>query len=325
MLSLQEENIYIIGANLIMENLFSGYITITALVIVSAISLIVGAWIIALGIKGVKNITTNSGTQPTTKTGQKNLGWEKWTKVVLLTVGAVAVIYGIYNIPWKKIVSINYSPPENSDIPSETTTETLSLDRIFNDFVDYMENSFGQDAPVLLSIIGILVLTWIIGAVYTAFTKKTAKDVLELGVSGWLIILVLFVFGIKQVFFEEDKNKIIPEVKVLLGQVGAGGSVSVPMSLNTEAVVYIDMTNPRRDGKGTSFWACPEALEPEKLKDDIFFEVVTKGQRPDHRIRITKKSQELLLGYGVMRIKVKFTKILAGNRPEDNPCKQPKK
>ncbi len=220
--------------------------------------------------------------------------------------------------------------PEENTTSTEEAKETsesswFNLDKIINDFVDYMENSFGQDAPVLLSIIGILVLTWIIGAVYTAFTKKTAKDALELGVSGWLIILVLFVFGIKQVFFEEDKNKIIPEVKVLLGEVSAGGSVPVSMSLNTEAVVYIDMTKPRRDGKGTSFWACPEALEPEQLKDDIFFEVVTKGQRPDHRIRITKKSQELLLGYGVMRIKVKFTKILAGNRPEDNPCKQPKK
>ncbi len=195
-----------------------------------------------------------------------------------------------------------------------------------NDIFAYPKEVMGEDAfTAVWIIILILIVSWIIGTIFNYFTRDPKKEpLMKLGTSGGLLItLLLFLllfFLIHQIFFKEDKDKIRSEVSVEINKLRVGGSVTVPMSLTTVAKVTIDMTKPRQDGIGKSFWACPEVVKPERVTDFVFFEPFKKSQSFIHYVRITDISKKHLLDYGTMQVEVKFTKILAGNRPEDNPC-----
>jgi hypothetical protein len=198
--------------------------------------------------------------------------------------------------------------PKNNDVSPKTEGEATNFLSI-----KPLEDLLGQDAPVILSIIGILLLTWIIGAVYTVFTKKTAKDALELGVSGWLIILVLFVFGIKQVFFEDGSLKQSPKtVKFELYEVQIGESLVRNMDLKLHS--FSTYTKIKKRDKVTTNMACGQIMEPDwirKSEETPQLHLAYDNPLPTNidKYEITSEWKAFLAKNNVTRVSVKFTLV----------------
>lgn len=206
--------------------------------------------------------------------------------------------------------------------------EIFSLDNINNlGFMKRLKEEVGETGYNIIVAGTVFFLTaWIIGAFWTLFTRNDpAKEpVMKLGISGSLfLMMILFTIGvilINQIWFKGDEGKIRSQVEVGINQIDVGESITVPMSLTTKAKVTFDMTRPSREGLGKSFWACPEVISPEKTTDFIFFRMLSKKPSEVHYVVIDEDSRKKLLEFGIQQIKVKFTKTLAGNKVEDNPC-----
>ncbi len=244
------------------------------------------------------------------------------TIILIIVILAVVLIFreSIKNLFSKKPTSETHEEsPESSWFNLDnmiTKTEEVTKDYIDHDTL-----------VIIVSLAGLLILCWIIGTFYTALTRKDpAKEPLfELGTSGGLLLALigtmLIILVVHQIFFKEDTMKIKPIVDVEVNKLRVGGWIVVPMSLTTRAKVTIDMPHPRQYGNGKSFWSCPEMVSPERITEPVYFEPLTKKSGFVNHVRITDESRQLLVNYGVLQIDVRFTKILAGSKAEDNPCK----
>ena len=228
-----------------------------------------------------------------------------------------------------------FKPTKKDESAEDVDPETIPTDAEGFDFGDRLygiykniEDIAGEDVILVYTVVfGILLLWWFIELIFrynqTGTTVGVNINKFDSTPLYWMATLLTFliaIFAIHQIFFKEDRSRIRPEVVVEINKLQVGGIVAVPMSLTTIAKVTIDMTKPRRDGVGKSFWACPEVLNPDRVKDFVFFEPLKKGLSHIHHLRISDVSKKHLLDYGVMQVEVKFTKMLAGNRLEDNPC-----